>query len=318
MLELRRLNAGYGRAQVLFDVDLRAARRRSGRAARPQRRGQVDRAEGHRWACCRSSPGEICFDGKNINGLRAIPDRPPRPGLRAGGPAHLRRPDGGGKPRGRPAAAARRRAALDAGEAVRAVPEPRPHARSAAAGGMSGGEQQMLDHRAHADGQPARRSCWTSPPRASRRVIVEQMARDDPRTEARGPERAAVRAEPALRRRGRRPRLPHREGPHPLLAGRWRDRPRALSVPMSRIALGDVDRGHRRRRHLHRPARAATRRSGEVRLAKVPTTAANQADGVLAALAAGRSCACASSSSSSTAPPPPPTRCSSASSPGPA
>ena len=72
--------------------------------------------------------------------------------------------------------------------------------------------------------------------------------------------------------------------------------------------------GDRRRRHLHGPAalRDGAGRRAACRLAKIPTTAANQADGVLAAIARDRRRARPTSISSSTAPPPPPTPCSSA------
>ena len=46
LLEVERLDAWYGAAQILFDVDLRSAARRGRRADGPQRRRQVDHDEG--------------------------------------------------------------------------------------------------------------------------------------------------------------------------------------------------------------------------------------------------------------------------------
>ena len=54
---------------------------------------------------------------------------------------------------------------------------------------MSGGEQQMLDHRAHADGQSRRCVLLDEPSEGLAPVIVEQMATTILRPEARRPHR---------------------------------------------------------------------------------------------------------------------------------
>ena len=106
--------------------------------------------------------GRVSFAGHDIIGQAAARDRPAGPRLCPGGPADLHRPDrdgeSGGRPPARRAAAC---AALDAGAAVHAVPQPGRHARPP----RRADERRRAadaDDRAHADGQPVSRSCWTS------------------------------------------------------------------------------------------------------------------------------------------------------------
>ena len=208
----------------------RGRRGRGGRADGPQRRGQVDDHEGDRGAA-----GAARRDGplrwSRPRRPAVVPDRAARTRLGARGPAHLHRPHGSGEPRGRPPAAARRCAHLDRRDAVRPVPEPR---RDAAPPRRPDERRRAADAdgRAHADGQPA--------PGDARRAVRGRRAGDrradgalDQRDEAPGPVRAAVRAEPALRRVGVRPRLRAREGAGALrrLDGRARRPARSSSNP---------------------------------------------------------------------------------------
>ncbi len=90
MLEVRGLNAAYGQAHILFDLESRGTPGRGRGPARPQRRGQVHHPE------IADRPGAAAV-GRNPlrrqahRPLAAVPDRPPRPGLRARRPAHLLR-----------------------------------------------------------------------------------------------------------------------------------------------------------------------------------------------------------------------------------
>ncbi len=130
----------------------------------------------HRRARRAARSGRVVFEGRRRLG-RA--DRTPscaaRPRLRAGRTPHLHRPHGGGESRSRPPAdSARRRPALDAREAVHAVPEPR---RDAQPPGRAHERRRAADadHRPHADGQSDRWCCSTSRPKALSPKIVEQM-----------------------------------------------------------------------------------------------------------------------------------------------
>ena len=98
----------------------RGRRRRVRRAGRPQRRRQVDDDEGdHGLDGAPTRPGRL--PRPRHLGAAALPHRPPRSRLGAGRPAHLHRPHGAREPRGRAPAAARRRADLGRGAAVRAL-----------------------------------------------------------------------------------------------------------------------------------------------------------------------------------------------------
>ena len=173
MLEVQALNAWYGAAQILFDVSLRS------------RRGEVVALMGRNGAgksttmkalmgLMAQAPRHACASAaSDISKLPAVSNRA------AAGSASCPR-TGASSPTSRcwrtsrsaasPRAAARTagRAALDAGKAVRAVPQSRrdarpprrPHERRRAAD---------ADRRAHADGQPVPGRCSTSRPKASRR-----------------------------------------------------------------------------------------------------------------------------------------------------
>ncbi len=157
-------------------------------------------------------------------------------------------------------------------------------------GRMSGGEQQMLTIARTLMGNP---KCvlLDEPSEGLAPIIVEQMAAVDPDAQGRGAVGAAVRAEPALLRGDRRPRLYHREGPDPLRrhhgrAHRQRFPPRTISVGLimssqkSSLTVG-IDVGG-----TFTDLLAIDTVTGEVKLAKVPTTADNQAIGFMASLAA--------------------------------
>ena len=71
VIQVRNLDFSYGKVQVLFDVELRRLRRRDARAARNERRRQVDAAAGHQRARCRRTRrdpaarphGDVCGSG---------------------------------------------------------------------------------------------------------------------------------------------------------------------------------------------------------------------------------------------------------------
>ncbi len=79
-------------------------------------------------------------------------------------------------------------------------------------GRMSGGEQQMLTVARTLMGQPLL-VLLDEPSEGVAPLIVQQMARTIRALKAQGVERAAERAEPAVRRGRGRPRLPYRTGP---------------------------------------------------------------------------------------------------------
>ena len=127
ILEVEGLDAAYGQAQILFDVSLTLRARRDRRADGPQRRRQVDHAQGHHGAGaaraparCASpvatSPGSPSYRIARL-GLGYVPeerriftDLTVDENLEVGAKA---------------AAAAASRAGVDARAAVRDLPQPR-------------------------------------------------------------------------------------------------------------------------------------------------------------------------------------------------
>ena len=144
MLEVRALSAGYGRAQVLFDLELAVAHGRGGGAARPQRRRQVHHAEGDHGPGARRAAARLSSTARASTRLAPLRDRPPRPGLCARGPAHLHRPHRGREPGGGPPAAARRRRRPGRWSGCSSLFPALDRCSAGAAARMSGGEQQML------------------------------------------------------------------------------------------------------------------------------------------------------------------------------
>ena len=159
--------------------------------------------------------GRIAFRGHRDRRQAAVRDRAAGPRLRAGGPARVHRADGGGEPRGRPPARrARTRRRGRPTSCSRCSPTSRACA-TAPGSQMSGGEQQMLTIARTLMGNPSL-VLLDEPSEGLAPVIVEQMAKTILDLKQRGPDRAAVRAEPAFRPRGGGPRANHREGPDPL------------------------------------------------------------------------------------------------------
>ena len=80
LLSLRSVDVAYGQVQVLFGVSLELRRRRDDRAARHERRRQVDGAARDLGSRRARSSGSISHDGVDISGHRAAP-RSPRKGV---------------------------------------------------------------------------------------------------------------------------------------------------------------------------------------------------------------------------------------------
>src|SRR6185436_14030267 len=185
---------------------------RGRRAPRPQRRRQVDHAQGdHGAGSTHRRRGEL--RPARSHRPRALPDRPPRARLRPGGPPHLRRPDRGGEPRGRAPAAAPRRARLERTEAVPAVSRARDVARAARRAHV-GRRAADAVHRTHARRQSARGAAGRALGGAGTGRGRARGARDR-RAQAGGRRGAACRAEPAFHRASRRSHLPARNRHHP-------------------------------------------------------------------------------------------------------
>ena len=137
VLELRGLHAAYGLSRVLHGVSLRAGPGEVVSSSAGTAR-EVDHAESHR------GPGGGRRRRRASRGAVTSPVSPRTRsavwgGLGAGGPAHLRRPHGGGEPAGGRAvgAALARRAHLSVFPKLGELAGRR-------AGSLSGGEQQML------------------------------------------------------------------------------------------------------------------------------------------------------------------------------
>ena len=118
MLAVRDLHAYYGRAHILRRRLARGRRWRGGGVARPQRRRQVDHPEVHHGAGAAGRRHRE-LRGPADRAAGALSHRAARAGLRARGTAHLHGAYGHGKSRGRPAAAATRRAGVDREQALR-------------------------------------------------------------------------------------------------------------------------------------------------------------------------------------------------------
>ena len=148
-------HAYYGRAHILDDVAFERRLGRGGGAARPQRRRQVDDAEGI-MGLVPPRQGLDQLRRAQHRRAAALSDRPPRPRLRAGGAPRLPRAHGRREPRGRPPAAAppARRTGRPSG-CSSCFPN-LAELRVGQAGRISGGEQQMLTIARTLMGNPAR------------------------------------------------------------------------------------------------------------------------------------------------------------------
>ena len=133
-----------------------------------------------------------------IHGQTAVPHRARRHRLRAGGPPDLSRAFGRGQSADR-----RQEGPRTASDdwTVKRIYDVFPllaPLRARMAGRLSGGEQQMLDHRAHADGQSRRCCCSTSRARAWRRSSCERIGELLRRLREHGHHRPGRRAEHAF------------------------------------------------------------------------------------------------------------------------
>ena len=143
-LLLSDVDAYYGDSHVLHRVSLRAGRGAAARAARPQRRRQVDLHERRRRAAAAArAAASRCF-GAAVDRPRARSDRRARRRAGAAGPPRLPQPDGAREPRGRGAPARDGGAAPWTFERVCATFPRLSERRDQYAGHLSGGEQQML------------------------------------------------------------------------------------------------------------------------------------------------------------------------------
>ena len=133
--EVEGLTASTARAQILFDVSLEVRRGEVVALLGRNGAGKSTTLEGDHGAGRRRERAASRFAGHDITGRQPLPDRPARPRLRAGGPAHLHRPHGASRT-SRSAASARAGGAphLDAGAAVRPLPQPRRACAAARAG----------------------------------------------------------------------------------------------------------------------------------------------------------------------------------------
>ncbi len=132
LLQVDRLCAWYGRAQILYDVSLEVGegevvalmgRNGAGKSTTMKAiAGLLERRAGTVRLTAATSPASL------------VPHRATRARLGAGGPTHLHRPHRAREPRGRPPAAARGCADLDRRDAVRLFPTS-PRCRIAPAGG---------------------------------------------------------------------------------------------------------------------------------------------------------------------------------------
>ena len=130
--------AGYGDAEVLHGVDLQPRRRQGRRAARRQRRGQVDALLGRRRASSTPTFGTVLLEGQDITARVVVPARARRPAARPRGARHLPRPHRRGEPHRAPPRS--RRCASRPTTRFPILAERRKQV----AGLLSGGEQQML------------------------------------------------------------------------------------------------------------------------------------------------------------------------------
>ena len=165
--------------------------------------------------------GEMRVRRRAHRGARLVAHRAPGPGLRAGGAAHLHRSHRHGEPAGRDDS--RRAPACRNGPSSawsRCSPT-WPSSRAPARRADLRRRATDADDRAHADGQP-----HADPARRAHRGAGAGDRRADGRGPARAQARrgggAAVGAEPALRRRGRRSRLRHRKRAIALRRRPWR------------------------------------------------------------------------------------------------
>ena len=176
-LRSRRLSAGYGRARVLFDVDLEV---RGGEVVALLGRngaGKSTTLKAIMGLVPPSSGRGALRRPRRSSHLQPYRDRAPRPGLCARGPAHLHRPDGGGKPRSR--AGSRRvprRQRWTRRKAVRAVSRPGAAARSPRLRACPAASSRCCASRARWRAI-RRRSCSTSPRKAWRRSSSSRWRR---------------------------------------------------------------------------------------------------------------------------------------------
>ena len=241
LLQRQRLRAGYGAIEVLRGVDLDVVRRRDRRAARHQRRRQVDAEQHGLRRLPRRAAATIRFDGARHRRARARP-RSSQRGL-------VQVPEGrrifpnlsvrenlelGSYRRGRAAPRAQPRARL------RDLPAPRASAGAQRAGTLSGGEQQMLAIGRGLMAEP-RLLILDEPSLGLSPLLVEEMFALIARAQRRRARRPAGRAERRAVARARQPRLC--AGERALRAGRRR-RGARRATPRWRRPIWECDEEH--------------------------------------------------------------------------
>ncbi len=214
MLEVRGLEAGYGRATVLFDVSLDVA---DGEAVALLGRNGAGKSTALKAIAGWLTPsrGDIRLDGRRIDGVPSYRIARAGLGYRTRGPAHLHRIDRRAKPRGRTPRPARRSAVDAAARSCGCFPrlaelQRSPRRRYIRRRAANAGDRAHSDGQSHATSarRAGRRPC-AADRRTQLAVALRELKRSW-RVDTVG------RAEPRARRHDRRPGRRAGERPGPL------------------------------------------------------------------------------------------------------